>query len=89
LLIFTNFAGDAVNWLRLIIERWKTRNLGLVCPHCKGLASAATFRRGRYMLGDKDLVCEECREASNVTLWRFEGLSQNSCLEMRDAVNAA
>jgi hypothetical protein len=79
-----------VNWLRIFIQRWETRNLSLVCPHCKGLASAATFRRGRYRLGDEELVCEECREASNVTLWRFEGLSQTSRLEMTDAaVNTA
>ncbi len=42
------------------------------------------------MLGDEQLVCEECNQASNVTFWRFEGLSQNSRLEMHNpAMNAA
>jgi hypothetical protein len=30
------------------------------------------------MLGDEELVCEQCGEASVVTFWRFEGLSCGS-----------
>lgn len=27
------------------------------------------------MLGDEELVCDQCGESSVVTFWRFEGLS--------------
>jgi hypothetical protein len=54
------------------------------------MASPTTFQHGRYMLGDEQLVCEECNQASNVTFWRFEGLSQASHIEMHHPVmNAA
>ncbi|MBR0862742.1 hypothetical protein JQ614_11910 [Bradyrhizobium diazoefficiens] len=66
---------DRVNWLRRLALRWGVRKFSLVCPHCRHPASSPIFRRGRFMLGDETLVCEECGEASLVTFWRFEGLS--------------
>jgi hypothetical protein len=66
--------GEDVNWLRNLAQRWSARHFSLVCPHCRRPASSVLFRRGRYMLGDEKLVCEQCGTASVVTFWRFEGL---------------
>lgn len=66
---------EGVNWLRHLGLRWGARNISLACPRCRHPASSPTFRRGRFMLGDEQLVCEECGETSVVTFWRFEGLS--------------
>jgi hypothetical protein len=68
-------ALEGVIWLRHLVLRWRARNFSLVCPRCRHPASSPMFRRGRYMLGDEKLVCEECGETSVVTFWRFEGLS--------------
>jgi hypothetical protein len=65
-----------VGWLRNLFLRWGVRNFSLVCPQCRHPASPAAFRRGRYRFGEDMLVCEQCGEASAVTFWRFEGLSQ-------------
>jgi hypothetical protein len=35
------------------------------------------YKRGRFMLGDESLVCEECGGTSVVTFWRFEGLARH------------
>jgi hypothetical protein len=37
------------------------------------LPTPQVFRRGRYLLGEKELTCEACSQTSFVTLWRFEG----------------
>lgn len=55
--------------------RWGARNFELACPHCRMPVSDVAFKRGRYMLGDQELSCEQCGETNRVTLWRFEGLS--------------
>ena len=65
-----------MGWLRNLVLRWGARNFSLVCPHCRQPASPRAFRRGRYRLGEEKLVCEQCGEASVVTFWRFEGLSE-------------
>ena len=76
--------GEDVNWLRHLTVRWGARNLSLVCPHCRRPASSLAFKRGRFMLGDENLVCEQCGKTSLVTLWRFEGLSgQSGCTDAR------
>lgn len=69
---------EGVSWLRHLVLRWGARNFSLACPHCRHPASSLTFRRARFMLGEEELVCEECGEASVVTFWRFEGLSCRS-----------
>ena len=66
---------EDVNWLRHLVVRWGARNFSLVCPHCRRPASSLAFKRGRFMLGDENLVCEQCGKTSVVTFWRFEGLS--------------
>ena len=66
---------EDVNWLRHLVLRWGARNFSLVCPHCRRPASSVVFKRGRFMLGDEKLVCEQCGNTSVVTFWRFEGLS--------------
>jgi hypothetical protein len=76
--------GEDVNWLRHLAVRWGARNFSLVCPHCRRPASSLAFKRGRFMLGDENLVCERCGETGLVTLWRFEGLSgQSGCTDAR------
>ena len=60
-----------------LFHRWKTSKLSLACPHCKELASSEVFRRGRYLAGSAPLRCEHCGGTAPITLWRFEGLSQN------------
>ncbi|WP_314960459.1 hypothetical protein [Bradyrhizobium cosmicum] len=71
-----------MNWLKHLVLRWGARNFSLVCPRCRHPASSTTFRRGRFMLGDEKLSCEECGEDSVVTFWRFEGFSSRSdCVE--------
>jgi hypothetical protein len=64
-----------VGWWRDLMLRWGARKFELVCPHCRTPASDFAFKRGRYMLGDQELSCEQCGQTSRVTLWRFEGLS--------------
>lgn len=64
-----------MNWLRHLVQRWDARHFALICPQCHQPASSLLFRRGRYMLGDEKLVCEQCGTTSLVTFWRFEGLS--------------
>jgi hypothetical protein len=73
---------EGVNWLRHLVLRWSARHFSLVCPHCRRPASPPTFKRGRFMLGDQKLSCEQCGETSVVTFWRFEGLSRRpECAE--------
>jgi len=67
--------GEDVNWLRHLAQRWSARHFSLVCPQCRQPASSLLYRRGRFMLGDDKLVCEQCGTTSVVTFWRFEGLS--------------
>jgi hypothetical protein len=55
--------------------RWRTRNLTLVCPHCKRPPEPSVFGRVRYLPGDEKLTCQHCSQTSFVTLWRFEGAS--------------
>jgi ribosomal protein L44E len=57
-----------------IFKRWSTRGLHLTCPHCKKRAAPMIFRRGRYMLGEQQLRCDQCGQTNYVTLWRFEGV---------------
>jgi len=64
-----------VSWIQTLVQRWRSRNLTLVCPNCRKATSLEAFRRARYRLGDDELTCEQCDKASNVTLWRFAGLS--------------
>ena len=66
-----------VGWLLTLTERWPTRHLKLACPDCKTPASQVALGRGRYKLGNDDLVCRQCHARNSVTFWRFAGLSQN------------
>jgi hypothetical protein len=59
-------------WFPKRYERWKNRNRGLDCPHCKKPASPQTFSRGRHMLGTEVLTCERCKTAFEVIVWRLE-----------------
>ena len=68
---------EDVNWLRHLAQRWGARHLPLVCPQCQQPASSHVYKRGRFMLGDENLLCEECGETSVVTFWRFEGLAHH------------
>jgi hypothetical protein len=61
--------------LRNLALRWMERNRKLTCPHCRRPASAETFKRGRYLLAQEELVCELCHEVSPVAFWRYHGLS--------------
>jgi len=75
-----------VNWIRTLVQRWRSRNLTLACPNCRNAVSLQAFRNARYMLGDEKLTCEHCNKTSSVTLWRFEGLSNASTCHARGAV---
>jgi len=62
-----------------LLRRWKIAKLALACPSCKEVASAETYRRGRYLIDDEPLVCEHCRNTWPVTFWRFTGFSRSHC----------
>ncbi|MBR0757950.1 hypothetical protein JQ604_37705 [Bradyrhizobium jicamae] len=66
-----------------LLRRWKIAKLALVCPSCKEVASAETYRRGRYLIDDEPLICEHCHNTAPVTFWRFAGFSQNHCSKGR------
>ena len=79
-----------MTWIRFLIQRWRARNLTLVCPNCRKAASSKSFRRARYMLGDEKLTCEHCDVTSSVTLWRFQGLSgASTCHRNREGLPLA
>ena len=61
-------------FLRNLALRWIERNLKLTCPHCKRPSSLETFKRGRYLLAQEELACEQCNETSPVAFWRYHGL---------------
>ena len=61
-------------FLRNLALRWIERNLKLTCPHCKRPSSLETFKRGRYLLAQEELTCEQCNETSPVAFWRYHGL---------------
>jgi hypothetical protein len=60
--------------LRNLVLRWMERNQKLTCPRCAQPASSETFRSGRYLLAQEELVCDRCHETSLVALWRYHGL---------------
>ena len=65
-------------------DDWENTDDTVPCPHCRRPASSLAFKRGRFMLGEENLVCEQCDETSLVTFWRFEGLSgQPGCTGAR------
>jgi hypothetical protein len=68
--------------------RWKLAKLALVCPSCKEVASAETYRRGRYLIDDDPLICEHCRNTWPVTFWRFAGFDQREGSQDRKSAMA-
>ena len=74
-----------MNWIRTLVQRWRSRNLTLACPNCRSAVSSQAFGSARYMLGDEKLTCEHCDKTSSVTLWRFEGLSRASSCQTSGA----
>jgi hypothetical protein len=80
---FSRGVAESQKWgrqlhLRNLILRWTQRNQKLVCPHCKRPASSRTFKRGRYLLAEEELVCDQCGEASPAAFWRYHGLASPS-----------